>query len=138
MHHLVGLCQAQGVYLPQPHELCQRTENGFYRALPLALHIAPQFTVHPFDVPLVLRTVIGDRKLFFVHLAQTCGFQRATLTDQARCAVRFLFRTRTVIVEHLGERDDLALWTDIMVFGSVIRKTCGAALVGAMGRNEAL
>lgn len=45
VHHLIGLFQSNGVYLPESHELDQRSEDGFYRTLALALHVGADSTV---------------------------------------------------------------------------------------------
>ncbi len=48
VHNLVRPFQANGVDLAQAHELGEGTENGPYRALPLALHVAALPAFHPF------------------------------------------------------------------------------------------
>ena len=66
MHDLVRLCEPDGIYLPQSHELGQGSKNGLYRALPLALHIPPQWALHPGDVTQIFRTVIGNAELLLL------------------------------------------------------------------------
>ena len=137
VHYLVGLCQPYRVYLSQPHELGQGAENGFHGALPFALHVPALWTVHPFYVPFIFFTVVGDRELFLVHLAQTGRSQGTALADLARCPVRFLFRLGTAVEEYFFERDYLALRTYIMVLIFVVDEIIGAALIGTVRWDKA-
>ena len=52
------------------------------------------------------------------------------------CTVLLLLGTRPAIVEHLGERDHLALGTNVMVRRFNIFEARWPALVGAMRGNE--
>ena len=54
------------------------------------------------------------------------------------CPVLLFPGLRPAIEELLGERDHLALWTEVMVRIPIVDKTIGAALVGAVGRDETL
>ena len=70
MHALVGLSEANGIYLPQSHELGQATEHRFHSTLPFALHIPALWTFDPLDVAFVFFAIVGHRKLFqldFIH-----------------------------------------------------------------------
>ncbi len=137
MHALVGLSDPDGVYLVHAHKLGQGTEHWLHGALPFAFHVLALPAVDAFYVPFIFFPVVSDRELFLVHLAQTTRSHGAALADLARCPVRFLFCFGTAVQEHFPERDDLAPWTKVTVMFPVVRKTIGAALIGAVRGNEA-
>jgi len=136
VHHLVGLCEPNGIYLPQAHELGQGAEHGFHRTLALALHVPALWTLHPCDVAFIFFAIVGDRELFFVHFSQTRRPERTALADLARCTVRFLFGLGAAVQEHFPERYRLAPWAKVMVVLLDVLEAIGAALVGAMRGNE--
>ena len=139
VHHLVGLCETYGIYLPQAHELGQGAEHRFHSALPFALHVTALRAFHPLDVAFVFFAIVGDAELLLLcALAKTGTSYRTIDTDMLSCTVLLLLGARTMIVEDLGERDYLSLWAQVMVLPVVVDETIGAALVGAVRRDEAL
>ncbi len=137
VHHLVGLCQAKGIDLSKSHELGQRAENRFHRALPLAFHVPALWTVDPCNVPFILRPIIGNTELLLLGtLAQTLFAYRATCTNMLPCTVLLLPGLGAAVQKLLGERYHLTLRTYIMVLLFVIDEIIGAALVGPVGRDE--
>jgi len=138
MHALVGLPNAQGVYLAQPYKLCQRAEHRLYGTLPFALHVLALFAVHPSDVAFIFCAVKRHGELLLPGtLAQTSIAYRTTRADMLPCPIFLLPGLGAVVQKLLGKRYYLALWTNVMVFFPIVCKTIGAALVGAMGRDKA-
>ena len=71
VHCLVGLCQPDGIYLSQPHELGQGAENGFHGTLSFALHVPALWTLHPCDVAFVFFAIVRYAELLLLcRLAQ--------------------------------------------------------------------
>ena len=137
VHHLVGLCEPDRIYLPQAHELGQGTEDGLHGALALALHVPALWTVHPFDVPFVFFAVVGDAELLLLcALAKAPLPYGATFANVLASTVLLLLGTRPVIVEDLGERDHLPLGANVMVMFPFINEIGRPALVGPVGRYE--
>ncbi len=102
VHHLVRLCEPYRIYLSQAHELGEGAEDGFDRALSLALHVPSLRTLHPCHAPFILITVIGDAELFLL-----CTFAKAPLPYGAAranvlsCTVLLLLNARSVIIAYL-------------------------------------
>jgi len=59
--------------------------------------------------------VVGHRKLFLVHLAQTRRSKRTALADLAQCPIRILVGLGATIQEYFPERDNLTLGAQIMI-----------------------
>lgn len=70
VHELIGLPDLNSIYLAHTHELGQCTENGLYRNLSLTFHVPSPGTVDPYVIAFIFITVIGDRALLLVNLAQ--------------------------------------------------------------------
>ncbi len=137
MHALVGLVDADGVDLSQTHKLGEDAKNRFHGTLPFAFHIPALWAVHPFVVALVLRSVVGHTELLLLGaLAKARSPYGAARTHFFAGTVFLFLGTGTVIVEHFGKGDDLALGANIVVVYIDVGKPVGAALIGAMGRYE--
>ena len=84
LHHLVGLFDAESIYLAQAHELGQSTEHRFYRTLPFAFHKSAFRAVHIGDVPFILRPILCDTELFLLGT-----FAQTPFAYRASCAIKF-------------------------------------------------